>query len=84
MVELLFLLIQVYIFIIIGRILASWAVSFGRVDPYHPVIQFLHQATEPVLKPIRDMLPPMAGFDFSPMIVIIVLQIIGNILANSN
>lgn len=81
--QLLALLIQLYIFVIIARIMASWAVSFGRVDPYHPAIQFLHQATEPVLKPVRDLLPPVSGFDFSPIIVLIVLQFLSNVLISA-
>lgn len=81
--QVLALLIQVYIIVIIARIMASWAVSFGSVDPYHPAVQFLHQATEPVLKPVRDLLPPVSGFDFSPIVVLIVLQFLSNVLINS-
>lgn len=80
--QLLALLIELYIFVIIGRILASWAIAFGNVSPYNSVVQFLHQATEPVLKPVREMLPPMGGFDLSPMIVVIVLQIVSSMLVN--
>lgn len=57
-----------YIWIIIARAIVSWV----SPDPYNPIVQFLHRATEPVLRPIRRRLPDMP-IDFSPMIVIIVI-----------
>jgi YggT family protein len=50
------------------------------LDPYHPVIQILSQVMEPLLTPIRKLVPPMGGLDFSPLILIIGLQILGSIL----
>ncbi len=57
--------------IVIIRALISWV----NPDPYNPIVQFLVRVTEPVLKPIRKMLPPWktAGLDFSPFIVILVV-----------
>jgi YggT family protein len=62
-----------YGLIIIGRVILSY---LPNVSPYNPVARFLHQATEPVLAPVRQMLPPMQGIDLSPLIVLVVLQII--------
>lgn len=76
MVEVISFLLLLFYLLIIARVLMSWV----QVDPYHPVAQFIFQATEPILKPIRDMLPPAAGIDFSPMIVLIVAQVLGQIL----
>ena len=50
------------------------------LDPYHPIIQILGQVMEPLLTPIRKLVPPMGGLDFSPLILIIGLQILGSIL----
>lgn len=50
------------------------------MDPYHPVIQMLGQVMEPLLTPIRKLVPPMGGLDFSPLILIFALQILGSIL----
>jgi YggT family protein len=47
---------------------------------YTPVVSVLSQAIEPMLAPIRKRVPPMGGFDFSPLIFIIVLQILGSII----
>jgi YggT family protein len=67
--------------IIIARILLSWAVSFGSIDPYHPAVQFLSQITDPILEPVRNAIPPMGGFDLSPIVVLIGLQVLIAILA---
>jgi len=47
------------------------------LDPYHPVINALGQVIEPMLLPIRKRVSPMGGLDFSPLILIIVLQLLG-------
>jgi YggT family protein len=54
---------------IVARALLPWF----RVSPYHPVMQFLIQITEPLLGPIRRNLPIIGGFDFSPMVALLIL-----------
>jgi YggT family protein len=58
-----------YEFAIVARVLLPWF----RVGPYHPVMQFLIQITEPLLAPIRRNLPIIGGFDFSPMVALLIL-----------
>jgi YggT family protein len=72
-----FILIM-FTLLILARVLMSWV----QVDPYHPVAQFIIQATEPFLKPVREVLPPAGGFDFSPIVVLIIVQVVGNIIIN--
>jgi len=64
-------LLEIYLWIVIIRALISWV----NPDPYNPIVQFLTRVTEPVLKPIRKMLPPwkMGGLDISPLIVILII-----------
>ena len=59
--------LSAYLFIVIARALISWI----NLDPYHPLVIFLHKVTEPVLAPIRRWLPLRGlGIDVSPVIVI--------------
>jgi YggT family protein len=58
-----------YEFAIVARALLPWF----RVSPYHPVMRFLIQITEPLLAPIRRNLPIVGGFDFSPMVALLIL-----------
>jgi YggT family protein len=70
------LIIQLYSFIILARVLMSWI----NIDPYSPLARAIFNLTEPVLAPVRNILPPAAGLDFSPIIVILLLQVVGQIL----
>ena len=76
MASLIELILLMFTLLILARVLMSWV----QVDPYHPVAQFIFQATEPILKPVREVLPPAAGFDFSPIVVLIIAQVVGNII----
>lgn len=58
-----------YSFAIIARALLSWF----RIGYHHPVARFLIQITEPVLAPLRRLIPPMGGADITPMIALFVL-----------
>jgi YggT family protein len=66
------LLVQLYSFVILARVLMSWV----RIDPYSPLARTIYDLTEPVLAPVRNLLPPAGGLDFSPIIVIILLQVL--------
>ncbi len=50
------------------------------LDRYHPVRNAMGTVMEPMLNPIRKMVPAVGGFDFSPVILMILLQVIGMIL----
>ena len=65
-------LLDLYTWIIIAAAVISWV----NLSPYHPVVRVLRGLTEPVLAPIRQILPPWKtwGLDFSPMIVILLIQ----------
>jgi YggT family protein len=80
MLSLLGLLIQLYSFVILARVLLSWV---PNLDPYHPAVQFLYQATDPVLEPARKLIPPIGMIDISAMVVLIILQILARALLGS-
>ena len=72
-------LINLYVLVIFARsILSFFPIRYD--SPLAPVVRLLHQITEPVLAPIRRMLPPMGGLDLSPLVVIIGLQILASVL----
>ncbi|MCU4138324.1 MAG: Cytochrome b6 maturation protein CCB3/Ycf19 [Thermodesulfobacteria bacterium] len=75
-VQLVDLFLTIYIWIIIARAIISWV----NPDPYHPLVRFLYRVTEPVLAPVRRIIPPIAGIDISPVIVIFVIFFIQNFL----
>jgi YggT family protein len=69
------LVIQLYIYIVIASAVMSWLIAFNVINPYNQFVRSLWQAfnalTEPLLRPIRRMLPDLGGIDISPMILIL-------------
>ena len=74
------LLLNVLYILILARIIFS----FIRVSPYHPtwgpIYRFVYEATEPLLAPVRSILPPMGGLDFSPLIVLLLANFLGRLI----
>lgn len=68
--------LQLYALLIIVRALGSFFIR----DWSHGIPRILWDFTEPVLAPVRRILPPMAGLDFSPLIVLVVMQVVSNYL----
>ena len=71
-------LIQLYIFAIFGRIVLSWF-PLSPGGAMASIFSFLYTITEPVLGPLRRVIPPMGGFDLSPIVAVIGLQIVAGI-----
>jgi len=73
-------LLDIYSFIIIIRIFISWI----NPDPYNLVIRFLYSVTDPVLNPMRRIIPPIGGMiDISPMIVLLLIELIKQFIIKS-
>ena len=70
--EILQLIIYIFFFSIIIQIILSW------VNPgaYNPATVILYKLNEPLLRPARRLIPPLSGLDFSPMVVLILLQLV--------
>ena len=68
--------IQLFVFLVVARAIGSFFVR----DWSRGIPRFLWDVTEPVLAPVRRVLPPMAGLDFSPLVVIILLQVLNGFL----
>lgn len=64
-------------FAILARVIVSWILP-GRTD--NPIVAFIIQITDPILAPIRRVLPQMGMFDLSPMVALILLTVIIQVL----
>jgi YggT family protein len=68
--KLLLTLLMTYFFLIIAAVILSWLGQGLR----HPFVPLLYQLTEPVLRPIRKVIPPIAGIDLSPLFALIAIR----------
>ena len=71
------LALQLYIWVLILAVIMSWLVAFNVVNVRNPAVgmigDFLYRATEPVLRPIRNVMPNLGGLDISPIIAILII-----------
>ena len=73
------MLLQLYMWVVIARAVISWV----NPDPYNPIVQFLHRATDPLLYKVRRFMPDFGGIDFSPIIVIMAIVFLQSFLVQT-
>ena len=73
-------IINLYIWVIIAAVIASWLIAFGVVNVRNEAVRFVLQVlnalTEPVFRQVRRVIPPIGGLDLSPLVVLIALSAI--------
>lgn len=70
------ILFNVLLFAILGRVLISWIDPMGNMR----ITQILHEITEPILGPLRSVLPSFGMFDLSPIVAMLLLQLLQNLI----
>lgn len=69
--------LMIFQFILLARVLMTW---IPNLDYRNPIVRFLINVTEPVLEPIRRLIPNQSGVDFSPLIVFLIIFVLLQIL----
>lgn len=77
LVQVINIIANLYVWIVIVSILLSYF-----MDPYHPVRQGVDNLVRPLLDPIRRVVPPAGMLDFSPLVLIILIQIVARLLTS--
>jgi YggT family protein len=76
--------ITLYVYIIIAGAVMSWLIAFNVINPYNQFVRSLWHGltalTEPVLRPIRRMLPDLGGIDISPLVLILICFFIQSVV----
>ena len=85
LVEIIDLLLSVLTWIIIGQVILSWLLAFNVLNVHsggvRNFIVALDRLTAPIYRPIRRLLPDFGGIDFSPLVILILIQVIKKLLA---
>jgi YggT family protein len=74
--SLLILLIDLYSLVVFVTVILSWV----RLSPENPVVRVSTALVEPVLSPIRRVLPDLGGIDLSPMVLLIALRVVKSLV----
>ncbi|HVZ70204.1 MAG TPA: YggT family protein [Rhizomicrobium sp.] len=72
--------INIYVWVVIAAVIVSWLIAFGVINLHNQfvrqIVQILEALTEPLLRRIRRIVPPISGLDISPLILLLVLYFI--------
>lgn len=84
LLDVILIVLQLYVWVLIASAILSWLVAFNVVNMYNPFVrnvgEFLYRVTEPVLRPIRSILPSLGGLDLSPMVLILIIFFIERVI----
>jgi len=85
LIDVLRMALNLYLWVIILNVIMSWLVAFNVINRHNQIVnmigRFLHQATEPALRPIQRVVPSFGGLDISPIILILGIYLVDGILA---
>jgi YggT family protein len=77
-------LLGLYVYVVLASVILSWLMAFNVINPYNPFVRSLHQGinavTEPLLRPIRSILPDLGGIDLSPVVLLLGITAIRTVL----
>ena len=76
LIDLVVIASRVFSILIIARAVLSWV----SPDARNPLVAIVHRITEPVLGPVRNLLPTAGGIDFSPLLVLVGVQVLERVL----
>ena len=70
--------LNIYLLLIIARIIFSWLISFNVINLRNPLMgqiySAIHMLTEPVMAPLRRAIPPIGGLDLSPILIFFIIR----------
>ena len=77
LLDVIMIVLRLFVWVLIIQAILSWLIGFRVVNPTNQLVQtiwrFTNSLTEPALKPIRGIIPPMGGMDLSPMVLILIV-----------
>jgi YggT family protein len=78
------MVLNLYIWVLVIGAVLSWLVAFNVINTHNRFVQmtgdFIHRITEPLLHPIRRILPPLGGMDLSPLVLIFLIMFLQSFL----
>lgn len=84
LLDVVLIVLNLYVWLLIAAAVLSWLIAFNVVNPYNSFVrsvgEFLYRITEPLLGPIRNILPNLGGIDLSPMVLILIIFFIQRVI----
>lgn len=84
LLDVILVVLNLYVWLLIAAAVLSWLIAFNVVNPYNKFVRgvgdFLYRITEPLLAPIRRVIPSLGGIDLSPMLLILLIFFIQRVI----
>src|SRR5690348_17786662 len=84
LLDVILMLLNLYVWLLIAAAVLSWLIAFNVVNVRNQFVgmigDFLYRITEPVLRPIRNVMPNLGGLDISPVILILIIYFIQQVI----
>ena len=84
LLDVILIALDIYMWIVIAAVILSWLVAFNVINTRNPfvaaVAEFLYRITEPVLRPIRNLMPNLGGIDISPIVLFLIIILIQRVI----
>ena len=84
--DIILILLQLYWWVLLIMIIMSWLISFNVINTRNQFVaglwRVVNSITEPILRPIRRVIPPVSGLDLSPIIVFVIIFFLQSFIAN--
>ncbi|MFD1330740.1 YggT family protein [Methylopila musalis] len=84
LLDVVLLALQLYTWLLIAAAILSWLVAFNVVNTRNGVVaaiaDFLYRITEPLLRPIRNVMPNLGGIDLSPVVLLLIIFLIERVI----
>jgi YggT family protein len=85
LLEVIQIVLELYVYLLIASAILSWLIAFNVVNTRNQFVasvgEFLYRITEPLLAPIRSVMPSLGGLDISPIILILFIYFIQRVIA---
>lgn len=72
LINLLSSILTLFTYAVVARAVLSWI----RPNPYNPLVRFLNRITDPIMRPLERLIPPIGGLDVTPIVAIVLIQLI--------
>ena len=83
--DIVLIVLDLYVWLLIAAAILSWLIAFNVVNTRYQFVssiaEFLYRITEPVLRPIRNLIPDLGGLDISPIILILLIMLIQRVIS---
>ncbi len=82
LLDVILIALDLYMYLVLAWVILSWLIAFNIVNTRNPIVagiaEFLYRITEPVLRPIRNVMPNLGGIDISPVILFLIIIFVRN------